>query len=292
MLFRKSILMISFVVVLSVLFSCSTKNQRQNSTTHPLLQEEVTSIPTAAPLLPNIVTVEMGDRSVSQGNITLALQVLNLGDSSTVVYSLSGVDPATAPESFSPQLTNEKGDAIKLIRSDILAQLDGVQIGQFTFDAVPLGTQLLQLTLQSKEMEKPLAMTLAKIRAGPDERAGGSFYPFDYFEQGSYRISINGFGLIRGDSIALANSRKGQSDQDLENERATRAANAKNKTRPAEMPPTASPPTPEAAKLELAGGKPVVQDATLRIEEVKSGQVQYLYFVILEEGEVKAEILH
>ncbi|GIL15691.1 MAG: hypothetical protein BroJett039_08640 [Chloroflexota bacterium] len=43
----------------------------------------------------------------------------HLGDLSTVVYSLSGVDPATAPESFSPQLTNEKDDAIKLIRSDI-----------------------------------------------------------------------------------------------------------------------------------------------------------------------------
>jgi hypothetical protein len=210
----------------------------------------------------------------------------------TVIYSLSGLDPATSPQSLSPQLTNEKGDEIKLVRADILAQLDDVQIGQFTFEGFPPGTQQLQLTIQSKDMQKPLGMTLAKFQAGTDERAGGSFYPFDYFEQGSYRISSNGFGLIRGDTVARDKSQKGQTDQDLENERATRAANSKNKTRPAELPPTASPPTPEAAKLKLAGGKRIVQDATLRIEELKSGKVQYLYIVILEGGEVKAEMLN
>lgn len=276
--------------LLVLLFACGSHNSPTISTVQPIPTKPI-SVPTAAPLKPYPVTIDVGDKSMSDGNVTLAWQFMHFGSLTTIVYSLSGLDSATPAETLSPQLTNEKREAIKLIRTDVLAKLDGVQIGQFTFDVVPPGTQELELTIQSKEMEKPIAMTLAKFQAESDEAFAGSIYAYDDFEQGLYRISPNGFGLVKGDRVAIRNSRKAQTDQDLENERATRAANAKNTTPTGDVSPTANPPTPDTAKLDLAGGKRVVQDATLLIQELKSGRTQYLYFVILEDGEVKAEVL-
>lgn len=288
MLSRKYLAILFCSLSLALLIGCNAASQ-----SNPIAQETISKpvLPTAAPFKPYSVSILVGDKSVAEGDLTLAWQVMHFGEMTTIVYSLSGVDPATPPDSLSPQLTNEKGEVIKLIHSDILAQLDGVQIGQFTFDAVPRGTQNLQLAIQSKEMEKPLSMTLAKFQAASDESFGGSIYAYDDIAQGLYRISPNGFGLIKGDRVAQAQAQKGQTDQDLENERATRRADAKNKTPLAGMPPTRSAPTPGAAKLELAGVKRVVQDATLLIQELNSGKVQYLYFVILEDGEVRAKLL-
>lgn len=57
------------------------------------------------------------------------------------------------------------------------------------------------------------------------------------------------------------------------------------------MLPTATqvPPNPIAAKV--SGGKRITVQVIMRIEDTQSGQVEYLYILFLEDGEIKAPVL-
>ena len=55
--------------------------------------------------------------------------------------------------------------------------------------------------------------------------------------------------------------------------------------------PTATQVPPNPIAEELAGGKMILGQTTLRIENTKSSQVYYLYILFLEDGEVKSTVL-
>ncbi len=55
--------------------------------------------------------------------------------------------------------------------------------------------------------------------------------------------------------------------------------------------PTATIVPPNPVAVELADGKQIDAEATLRIEDIQSGQVSYLYIVLLADGEVKATVI-
>lgn len=232
----------------------------------------------------------MGDRSVTSGGTTFAPQLFVFGDTfTTMIYTVSGEPALLSPESLAPTLRDDKGSSNKLNQLSTLMNLEQVQIGALVFEPPALGTQRLQLELQMSTDK--VGITLVNIQSDGSQRPGGTFYPDGYWEQGNYRFSINGLALVKGDRVAQAKSAIPLSDEELDNERATRAANAEANTPPSETPPTRTPPEVNPSALDLAEGKPIYQQATIRIQDLKSGKVQYLYLVILDDGQVKSMIL-
>jgi hypothetical protein len=74
--------------------------------------------------------------------------------------------------------------------------------------------------------------------------------------------------------------------EEILHQRATEAA-----AHPARPGVTPTPVQANPSALQLSGGKPILDEATLRIEDLQSHQVRFLYIVFLTNEDVKASWL-
>lgn len=106
-------------------------------------------------------------------------------------------------------------------------------------------------------------------------------------EQGKYRITYNGSGLYLGD---LQSERANSKPMTLDELHASEVATGQAETASGKVATPVPPPPPEE-QSKLAGGKTVFSDFTFRIQDTETNKVKFLYLVILDDGDVKAEVL-
>jgi hypothetical protein len=268
----------------------------------------------------------IGDRPVvSSGDFTLAANIVIIdGARLTVLYSFAGPDPNQLLDSKSVQLTDETGQLTHTpcmatqvppsypVSGDTqvappctpypiapvvthLAQLGQLQMGAITYSPRTIGALEQHVLVSLPGVAKPLDVLAARLIGPPQEDpASGAPYRLGYLDQAGYRVSFNGYGWNKGDQTAAimqASSATGVPFGLLVTQLATQSAatqmavtNGLNGT---------STPALTAALMgsNLAGGKPIRLDATLRIEDLQSHGVYYLYVVFLSDGEVKASLV-
>ncbi len=225
---------------------------------------------------------------ISQGDYVFAVQVASLEPYRTrLLYSLSGADanPLVAgPEVY---LRDDEGRTYASTKVTVLAQLPRLELGVITLDPrMPAGREM-HLVLPSPQGSSPVDAELFRFpgtRQGPDGGEGTKsnlgLNREGYLEQAAYRLSFNGWGVIKGDR-----------NDPAYREQLSRAAAATFAAEPPRGAETLTPVPVNPIKLQLSGGQPVTREGTLRVEDIQTKQVQYLYFVLLQNDEAKATLL-
>jgi hypothetical protein len=234
---------------------------------------------------------QIGDHPIAlSGDFIFAVHAVVLtGQQTTVLYSLSGPTASTTLANSSVQLNDDAKQTHALSKITTLAQLARLQLGIITFGPRHGGIRELHVLIRPSAQAAPLDMIVAKLVGSPAEDSHGAVLAASrdgYLEQGGYRISFNGWSLYKGDIVADRLSAKGMTVEEILHQRATEAA-----SHPVQPRGTPTPVPVDPAALQLSGGNPILDEATLRIEDSQSHQVQFLYLVFLADGEVKATLL-
>ncbi len=223
---------------------------------------------------------------VSSGDFVFAVHALLLtGQQTTVLYSLSGPAAGAPLSASSIRMIDDVKQEYPLLRVTNLGQLDQLQVGVLAFSTRHAGIRELHVLVRPSAGATPLDLLAAQAPYEPDYRIDSTQTTSGSgcFDQGGYRVSFNGWALHKGDIVADAQSAQGMTMQEVLRQNVTEAA---SHPAPAGATPTIVPPNPSA--LQLSGGKPVGDEATLRIENLQSRQVRLLYIVFLMDGDVKA----
>lgn len=225
----------------------------------------------------------------TNGESSLGVHFVVLQDQRvTVIYSFAGDEQLQEEFGSKIRLADNTGKKYEPVQKALLANLEHVHVGSLTFKG--LARQANQLTLEFEpSTNNPLVVEVAHLdssSAQSSESSQSALGRQGPFEQSGYRITFNGFYLYKGD---LAAEQQDSTPITQAEDLATAAA-AQPKD-PLEPLPTAEPIQPSAITLELAQGEPMASEATLRVETIATKQVQFLYLVILKNGEVRAKVL-
>jgi hypothetical protein len=282
--------------------------------------------PTEAPnevLRPLISRWIIGTKlEASEPSFSFAIHLLEITPHhTTVIYSTSYPSADQFEVEKSIRMVDQKGQEYPLLKVTPLNQFDNLKVEALTFVVRQRDATELHLLVQPPGGEGLTLDFLAAMVYGSLEEFDylyGSGYWWvsreGYVTQNQYKISFNGFWLGKGDLIA-----EERADPGLTDEEAMRGEMHLTETPPsmAEAPteissprilsppyppmitgtppwllePTPTQVPPNAIAAELAGGKRIMREATLRFEDTQSGQVDYLYILFLEDGKVKSTVL-
>lgn len=238
---------------------------------------------------PGVSRLSFGTDPIAKiGEITAVGQLVILTENfTTVVYTLSGETLAVSQSDLSPKFQNNKGLTGEPLVLDLLADFGQLKVMAATFKALPSETSELCLALHSTETESPVLLQVAKIETKTNLSIGGAVFREGYLEQSGYQVSYNGFSLYIGDRVGNALTDKGMTDEEMDNARATRAAISSPDTKVA----TREPSKPNPLTIELADGSTIINHGTLRVANSATGQVHFIYFVVLPDGTSRAKVL-
>ncbi len=225
-----------------------------------------------------------------QGDTSLAVHFISLSGKQTVlIYSVAAPNGIDTNGLMIDLVETGKGKYAEK-RQNILGQLEDLQFIALTSEGQKSKGAEIHLNLVSLEIPTGLDVKVTESLNGNAEGLPLSGNDNDAFArtgtiaQGKFLISFNGTGLYTGDLEAdRENAPQRTQEEDLQ------AAQSGSKI--SEPQPTPAIAQPRKLTLELAAGKPILGDGTLRIENVATKQVKFLYFVILDDGEVRARIL-
>jgi hypothetical protein len=178
-----------------------------------------------------------------------------------------------------------------------LAQLGQLQIGAVTSGPrVTTSGREIHVLLDLAAGTQPMDVFVAKVVGPEGMTPPGSANRAGYLDQSGYRVSYNGYDFTKGDrvaEVAQGNNATGVAVTEKPIPvMATEAAAAASWTpQPPGATSTRFVPTTEALAFELAGGKPIRSQATLRIEDLASKVPQYLFIIFLMDGSVKATLV-
>ncbi len=205
----------------------------------------------------------------------------------TVVYSVSSDSSLKSIDAQAPKLTDNNGKQYKTTQPTALAELEGFQLVAVTFQSPETNASEFALEIQPGSEAVPLQITLAQIEPLDAQPP----YIFEgrqtlvaregYLDQGDYRVSFNGFFPYSEDVVAKQQNSKGLTTEELIADEKTKAA-----TTP-EIDLSKPFPT-NAITDKVSEGKPRIGEATIRIENLKTGQVQFLFVVFLDDGDIKS----
>lgn len=243
-------------------------------------------------LKPALADWKFGDKPRAiVGKIDFGSQVVQISeDEFIVIYFMSGEKIEKLVSQFGLKLSDNSNKEYSLKKSSPLAQFDDVEIGALIFEPREEEARELNVTLNQPEFDKPLKAKVAKLigKTARDSDADTIFSLFDdgYQDISDYRISFNGWDFVETDRLGNTASQRGLSLEELVQKRATEAAN--DATLLSEATPIPHPLGIDAVANELAGGKQLRTKLTLRIENLQTNQVSFLFIVILEDGDVRA----
>ena len=266
---------------------CSTSNDNA-----PRIETPPSPFPTVLNI-PVFTAWQIGDNPIgSSGDFSFAAHALVLtGEQTMILYSLSRLSLRTSLAGSWIRMVDEAKQDYPLSIMTPLAELDRLQVGVITFAPRRAGIRELHLLLQPSAQAAPLDILVARLLNPPEDSSRIAFARSStsrdgYLEQTGYRISFNGWSLYKGDEVADQQSAKGMTTQQVLEQNATEAA-----SRPASAgaTPTIVPPNPSAQ--QLSGGRSVMDEATLRIEDLQSHLARFVYVVFLDNGDVKAIVL-
>ncbi|HET7091250.1 MAG TPA: hypothetical protein VFL17_21660 [Anaerolineae bacterium] len=240
---------------------------------------------------PKPASWDIGDSpAFSKEELSLAVHIVVLNEKQTIVVYSTPLIPDSSDGSLAFQLADDTGQVYTLIKDTALAEFDQLRIGAAMFGARSPGARKLILQVRSPGGDALADLDIAKVVGAMQEDneylATATFAVFrdGYLNQGGYRISFNAWSLYKGDRVADALSEQGTTTEDLLRQKPEEVT-------PSEEQPTPTPVPESQTALDLAGGKPITLESTLRIEDTRSGQVSYLYIVFLADSELKAELL-
>jgi hypothetical protein len=290
---RLTFLIILFLLIhANGLMSCQSAPPVVSPATQTQEQPALLGEPPPPRSLPQQMSWLPGEQLFStQGEASVGVYLTVLDNNrSVVIYSLA------APRPFSDNLKeivseNNRAD-LSNKESQLLAQLGDVRFIASTFDPPKVKGDELHLHLESSKFGNGLDVQLTKefksIESGHPLTASDreSVAGIDVVEQGGYRITFNGFFLYTGDLQAdQKNSEPRTQQEDI-------LAASETKDGQTEGPiPTPEPRQLPRTLLELSDGKPVRNELTLRIENLATNEVNFLYIVILENGQVKTKLM-
>jgi len=220
----------------------------------------------------------MGANPVAiQGPFSFAAHIVALTADQTIVIASTSDRSVLA----STTLSDGQGRTFESLGTTPLAQLGPLVIEAIAFPprAAEAGQLCLHLvpSAEAGSNLKPMEVTIAQSSNAPDDVTHSCYlYRDGYFEQAGYRISFNAWALYQGDRVAEAASDVSGAFEEAD------VAGVVATSTPISLPPIAQ---------DLSGGQPVRTEATLRIEDITTGQVHYLYLLFLQNGEVKAALL-
>lgn len=282
--------------------------------------------PTEAPnevLRPMISRWIIGTKlEASEASFSFAIHLVEITPHhTTFIYSTSYPSADQFDVEKSIRMVDQRGQEYPLLKVTPLDQFDSLKVEALTFavrqrDAIELHLLVHPPGGEHLTLDFLAAMVYGSLEEFDYLYGSGQWWVRreGYLTQNQYKISFNGWWLGKGDLIA-----EERADPGLTNEEAMRGETYLTETPPsiAEAPteisgprvpsppyptmitgtppwlliptPTQIPPNPIAA--ELAGGKRIKAEATLRFKDTQSGQVNYLYILFLEDGEVKSTVL-
>lgn len=226
-----------------------------------------------------------------QSNLDFGVHLVQISNADTlIVYSGAGLDVEKGLADTKISLTDDQAGNYPLKAVIPLAIYKELQFGALLFQGHKPGARMLALQIQSSNDNEPVTLPIARAY-GPDqelEHIGGvtTLFRDGYIQQSKTRISNNGMGLFKGDRMGESLSEQGRSMQDIIDETATEAARSAQEQKATPTPVAADPQVEE-----LTGGEKIDMDATIRIEDLDSNQVMFLYIFITTEGELKGRLI-
>lgn len=227
----------------------------------------------------------------TRGETSVAVYLTELDSrQSLVIYSLSA--PEAQADELNASMVETGKDGLSSKASELLLKLGEVQFFASKFDPPQAKGQELYLKIESSKLGDGLDVQLTKEYAGIDsgqpltESDRESVAGIGAVDQGDYRITFNGFFLNTGDLRAnQLNDKPRTQHEDI-----LAASNAQNGKTVGPLA-TPEPKKPSQTQVQMAEGKPVRTQLTLRIENLSTKEVNFLYIITLENGQVKAKLI-
>lgn len=280
-------------ILLFGLFGCAATavNQIPIAATSAAMQDKVNAVETSqvilsARTLPIQSSWILGSNPlVSTKDAILGTHVILITDKqTTIIYSISSDQALNDVTKQSLSLKDDKDNNYKVGEPQLLASLDGLQIVSATFQNPAANAGKLEFELQPSDQMLAMKATVAQIdppNSEPPVLEGSQILiPRDgYLDQGNYRVSFNGFYTSTDNLAEKQQSAKGITTEELLKQSANETPNATDLTKPIPQNPIT---------VQLADGKTVLGEATIRVEDIESRQVRFLYIVFLPDGETKS----
>jgi hypothetical protein len=229
----------------------------------------------------------------SNGSASIAIHLVQFTSSRVFfVYSVFDSKAALTKDDLIFQVIDPLGELHTAESHTLLSQSDQFQVRVAAFKTGAFARDA-QLSIQTGkgEVMPPIQALVANTLAGVSPsnftvillRSG-------YGDQENYRVSTSG-GAFKVDLAATAAASKPMTEAEVLAENKAKALAGTKEPPRGDIAATPSPVPIDPSTVALSGGQDVKGDATLRIENTKSGSVDYLHIVFFELDAPNAELL-
>lgn len=291
---KRSAFLVFLTLVIPIFgtLGCQMNKNLDTPTTRAQVHPNSISEQPPAQSIPQPMSWMPSDQPVAtQGEASVAVYLIELDSKqSLVLYSLSA--PEARADELNASMVETGMDGLSSKESELLLKFGEVQFFASKFDPPQAKGQELHLKIESSKLGDGLDVQLTKEFAGID--SGQPLTELDRetvagigaVEQGGYRITFNGFFLNTGDLNADQLNEKPRTQQ----EDILAASNPQNGRTVGPLA-TPEPQKPSETLVQMAEGKPVRTQLTLRIENLSTKEVKFLYIITLDDGQVKAKFI-